>query len=328
MLEQESAVRQPGGAPTSTPARLARCPVQQPFRFENLPTELRHEIYRLCLINETPIPIVVDEPCASDGVRSSEAQFFDNPEPEQLTPRIGRSPMERLTIDAGLLCVSRTIREEAAEFLYGHNTFRFLGEDCWIDLFRFHRRLTQVGRQHLRYVEIALPETKWSRSVKIVSQLSELSVSGTELSKVLPDLRVLTLRVSDDIMIANIELLRRIRHACKEECHIVMDIRTALLYNGLREPEDRPIRISSVAIKRMSEWQWNIKGEYELVGEGHHFKEKAVWLRWLRLNAQKGMPRLKFLRHRKAFINSIQNHRAYLRSQINHQAYFESQINI
>jgi hypothetical protein len=78
----------------------------------------------------------------------------------------------------------------------------------------------------------------------------------------------------------------------------------------------------------MSEWQWNIKGEYELVDEGHHFKEEAVWLRWLRLNAQKGMPRLKFLRHRKAFINSIQNHRAYLRSQINHQAYLESQIKI
>jgi len=307
MLEQESAVRQPGGAPTSTPARPARCPVQQPFRFENLPTELRHEIYRLCLINETPIPIVVDDSCASDSVRSSEARIHDNSKPQQLTARIDCFSMERFTIHAGLLRVSRTIREEAAEFLYGHNTFRFLGEDCWIDLFRFHRRLTQVGRQHLRYVEIALPETKWSRSVKIVSQLSELSVSGTELSKVLPDLRVLTLRVSDDIMIANIELLRRIRHACKEECHVVMDIRTALLHSGLREPEDRPVRISSVAIKNMSEWQWNIKGQYELVDEGHRFKKERVWLKWLRLNAQKGLHRQNLLRQQKACIDSIQN---------------------
>jgi hypothetical protein len=220
MSSEGRAARQPGGASTSTPARPARRPVQQPFRLGNLPIEIRHEIYRLCLVNETPIPIMVDEPCASDGVRLSEAQFFDNPEPEQLTPRIGRSPMERFTIDAGLLCVSRTIREEAAALLYGHNTFQFLGEDCWIDLFRFRRRLTQ-DRQHLRNVEIA---TTWSKSAKTVIQLSDSSTFGIELSKVLCGLRTLTLRVSEDVMIANIELLRRIRHACREECHIVMDI--------------------------------------------------------------------------------------------------------
>lgn len=85
-----------------------------------------------------------------------------------------------------------------------------------------------------------------------------------------------------------------------------MEVRTALLYNGLCEPAERPVRISSVPIKNVSEWQWYIKGEYELVDEGHHSKEEATWLVWLRLNARKGLHKRKLVRHRKTFIHSMQ----------------------
>lgn len=206
--------RPPVGASRSTPSRSARQSVQQPFRFGNLPKEVRDRIYPLCLVNETPIPIVVDEPSGFDGEPMSEAHIFGNPNLVQLTIRNNHFWGDRFTIGVGLARINSTIHDEAVAVLYGCNTFRFMGEYSWINFVYFHRHLTRVGRQHLRKLEINFPTIARCNSAQITSQFDESSERGIKILKRLPSLAKLMFRVGDDIMTVDINLLRQIRGSC------------------------------------------------------------------------------------------------------------------
>ncbi len=251
MSSQRRPARQTIHASRSTPARPACRSVRQPFRFGNLPIEIRDKIYRLRLLNETAIPIVVDDPGDFDGEPLSEGQIFGNPDLVQLTTRINRFRGERFSTDVGLIYINSTIHDEAAAVLYGRNPFKVVGGNSWINFFYFHRRLTGVGRQHLRQLKISLPDIERFNTAQTVGQLNEFGEEGIKILKHLPSLGDLTFRVGEDIMAADIELLRRIRDACQRQCRIVMDIRKALLYHDPDGFDDRPVRISSSAIQKM-----------------------------------------------------------------------------
>jgi len=232
---------------------------------------------------------VVDDPCDFDGEPLSEGQIFGNPDLVQLTTRINPFRGERFSIDVGLVYINSTIHEEAAAVLYGRNTFQFVGEYSWINFFYFHRRLTRVGRPHLRQLEIGFPDIERFNTTQIVGQLDEFGEKGIKILKHLPSLGDLTFRIGEDIMAADIELLRRIRDACQRQCRIVMDIRKALLYHDPDGFDDRPVRISSSAIQKTRKWGWDLRGQYELVDQHHRLRKETSWLRWLQRNRQKGL---------------------------------------
>lgn len=287
MSTEERHARHPVGTSRFTPSESARQSVQQPFRFGNLPKEVRDRIYRLSLVNETPTSIVVDEPSGFDGEPMSEAHIFGNPDLVQLITRIDHFRGDRFTIDMGLTRINSTIHDEAAAVLYGCNTFRFTGEYSWTNFVYFHQHLTRVGRQYLRKLEISFPHIIRNNSAQITSQFDESSVRGIKILRRLPSLAKLTFHVGDDIMTANINLLRQIRDS--KQCSIVMDIRKALLYYDHDGYDDRPVRISSTAIQKMRKWNWNIRGHYELVDQHHRFRKETSWLRWSQMNRQKGL---------------------------------------
>ena len=64
--------------------RLPKAALQM-FRIRDLPLELRRMIYRLCMVNETPIFIEEDVPSDFDGNPLTQAKTFDNDELERLT---------------------------------------------------------------------------------------------------------------------------------------------------------------------------------------------------------------------------------------------------
>ncbi|KAL8753997.1 MAG: hypothetical protein Q9199_004646 [Rusavskia elegans] len=115
---------------------------RQPFRFGNLPQTIRDRIYRLCLINEHPTSVVVDERSGWDGEELTTGQIYNDEELVRLTTAIHHQERFNSNVTAALLQINSTIHEEAAPILYGLNTFSFTGRNCWLDLIYFEWLLT------------------------------------------------------------------------------------------------------------------------------------------------------------------------------------------
>ena len=273
------------GAVNRPPQAKSRKATSHSFHyFRNLPLTVREEIYHLILTNNIPISIKVDEPSDFDGYPYKEYQIYDNDKLVHLTTN------NTLCIEISLLSVNKTVHEEAAPVLYGRNTFQFIGQYCWNDLFYFENRLTNVGRKHIRSIEIYFPTIeRFTPGRNIVSEFDESSEGGLKLIKYFPDLKYLSFRVCEDIMTNDIELLQKVQDSVKDECLIVMGIRSASVYYESDNYDKRAIRISSGAIEEMLGLRWDIKGKFKLVNHSHRPVNETKWVQWLQRNRQNGL---------------------------------------
>ncbi|KAL8737473.1 MAG: hypothetical protein Q9181_001633 [Wetmoreana brouardii] len=263
------------------------------FRFRDLPSEIRNIIYRLCLVNQSPVSVKVDGLCSYYVGRPTDAQAYGKDEKVHLVSSSHPSRYEALTLDTNLIRVNKITHHEAAPILYGLNTFQFLGKYWWIDFSYFDRRLSQVSHQHIRKLDIRLPDIErfYSHGIK-VSRFSESSTYGLDILKRFANLKDFTLHAFDDIMTSEIDLLQQIRDGCVEGCQVHMHIRAGTTY----QPESpftlrnrleflaRVVRISSEALEQMRAWDWRVKGDCDV----DHPSNNDNWFRWLRINTRKG----------------------------------------
>ncbi|KAI4694269.1 hypothetical protein J4E81_006485 [Alternaria sp. BMP 2799] len=103
--------------------RSLRKLVGPPFPFLKLPTELRVEIYRYCLVAYKPI----------------------QPYGEHLSDMVFFSSNRSTRLAFSLLRTCKAMHDECAEVLYGENEFRFAGKYQHLELLKF---LTHIGPHH------------------------------------------------------------------------------------------------------------------------------------------------------------------------------------
>jgi len=131
--------------------------VGPPFPFLKLPTELRVEIYRYCLVEHKPI----------------------QPYGDHLSDMILFSSNRRTKLAFSLLRTCKTMHDECAEVLYGENEFRFAGKYQHLELLRF---LTHIGphyRMWLRNLTTSSPFV--SSGDRIIEYALMLEVDSTEM---------------------------------------------------------------------------------------------------------------------------------------------------
>ncbi|KAL9604312.1 MAG: hypothetical protein Q9179_001897 [Wetmoreana sp. 5 TL-2023] len=245
----------------------------QSFRFRDLPSEIRNMIYRLCLVNRSPVSVKVDGLCSYYVGRPTDAQEYGKDEKVHLVSSSHPSRYEALTINANLIRINQITHHETAPILYGLNTFQFLGKYWWIDFSYFDRRLSQVSHQYIRKLDIRLPDIEriYSHEIK-VSRFSESSTYGLDILKRFANLKDFTLHVFDDITTSEIALLQQIRDGCVEGCQVHLHIRAGTTYqpesrSGLRNRVkylDRVVRISSEALEEMRAWDWRVEGDCDV----------------------------------------------------------------
>ncbi|KAI4268086.1 MAG: hypothetical protein LQ337_008048 [Flavoplaca oasis] len=263
--------------------RLPRIP-SQPFRFGELPEIIRNRIYHLCLINEHPTSIVVEENFGWDGERLNTGQIYNAEELVRLTTKTHRQPHLDSDLTASLVRINSTIHQEAAPILYGLNTFSFTGRNCWLDLMYFDQRLTELSRRNIRTVAIDFPEVD-----RGYHELDKASVIGMKSLKKFPALASLMFLLYEDILTSDIDSLRKIRDTVSTNCNISVDVRRSSLYHEDGGWDNRPVRISSEALRKMQKWGWAMKGKWELVDERHRLRREKDWLEWLRQNNRRGV---------------------------------------
>ena len=274
----------------------------QPFKFGHLPGEIRNQIYSLLLVDPDPVSIEVEEDFGFD-----DEVYADD---LQLTSSTNH------TIEAGILFVNSTIYDEAIPILYGQNTFNFDGANPWKDFCLFNWNLRNTNDRHLSKVVIRFPEIERLISEgEIVSEFYGSRARGVKMLKFLENLDTLSFSVSEDIMTHDIGLLKKIRDKCKEayqrrlqskeaegntrlgkvknqdkeegqaqdqgQCRIELRFSDTEVRDEWGDDYSRTIRISTRAFESMQNWGWSIKGEYELIGKRHRFKNEEKWLQCL-----------------------------------------------
>lgn len=272
--------------PDPTPAQDLPPSSMQPFRFRDLPGEVRNQIYRLCLINESPIALEVLELLISDVKILDKA---GTPEKEPLIVFSMDSDIEKWTVNAKLLRVSKAIRDEATSFFYGCNRFQFLRQDSLIHFLYFEWHLTDVAFQHLRLLEVGFPPIE--RTVldgDIVSQFSVIGDRGLQILAELPHLEDVTFYLRDDVMTSDIGLLQRIRRSCRG-CKVVLSLGDVEVYDQRRPYSRRAVKISSEALQGMREWGWEVKGRYLEVDRYHEWRNEHQWLEALQESRRCGL---------------------------------------
>lgn len=236
-------------------------------------------IFRLCLINQQPTPIIVEEQFHWYGEPYDASQIYNNEERVRLGTHLN------FNVTAALLQVNSSFHEQAAPVLYGLNTFSFRRKHCWIDLIYFKSRLTDISRRNVRTLVIHFPEIERGHA----SGLNGATINGLKSLKSFPGLESLTLVVEEDILTADIQPLRRLRDSVPGSSRVVLDVRKAALYHKGGGWNFRLVRISPEAVRKMQEWGWAMNGQWELVDRHHALRHEKNWLTWLRRNHRRGI---------------------------------------
>ena len=243
-----------------------KAPAPQFHRFRNLPLEIRRKIYRFLLVDSDSILLMVKGCFRFGNSPSSESQLYDDGDNVHLT-MVGLPCLQ-----PNLLLANSTISEEASEVLYGENLFQFRGKYCWNDFYYFTDRLTAVARRHIRNITIEFPYN-----------FSGPGERGLFLLSRLASLQMVRFHVSEDIMLSDVALLRKIRESLADECRVVMAIGKASEYYVYGH-DDRDVRISSTAVATMRGWGWVLDSKFELVDPNHCFSNEIIWQNWLQKN--------------------------------------------
>ncbi|KAL8828869.1 MAG: hypothetical protein Q9191_002343 [Dirinaria sp. TL-2023a] len=221
---------------------------QQPFRFIDLPGELRNEIYRLCLVNDGS-PMSVSLGSCSDSImaRINDLRGRNNVLVRLKTNCRGPHP------SSSLLRVSSQIHDEAAAILYGHKALEFRGRTCWTAFFYFNWRLSTVCRHSIRDLGIEFPQ--FERIVtgdQAVCQFTDEGNKGLDIIEGFQNLQRLTLHLRESIADKDIQLLHKMHF-------ILRNVRSVAIHIVSFVCKTRRVRISRWALEKIQDWGWSIE---------------------------------------------------------------------
>ena len=273
------------------------------FRFLDLPSEIRNMIYRLCLTSEKPSRIHHDDRYEHEHEHDDgDCELF---RPRRggktgicmhLTSSIFSFLPRDYTVHAKLFRVCRRIYNEASPILYRSNAFQFLHPYSELDFTHFVFRLSKACRGSLREVFINFPAQRprlrfsgLRRNTKrrnapesTISYMKPGAFQDTNENQApefleaseralaafcrLPNLRNVIFRVREDVDDDDLELLRKIEATFPRCCNITILFDEVPVY----APSDtrtskRANWVSERAVKAMLEWDWFIRGEWEVV---------------------------------------------------------------
>ena len=279
---------------------------QAPFRFRDLPLEIRNEIYHLCLVDDVEVAIETDiypsnsklagddstriwrwldgvEVAKADGSHSHSKLAGDDDVPIRLVHRhYSHTPR---TWNSNLLFVDRATHEEAAIIYYGLNEFRFRGLDRWRNLNHFLSTLPRHSRTRLRRLELPFPyiEKRLEGSSLKVLELHPDVLRGMEMIKGLPKLQTLTFNVARDIMSSDQEHILSIARLQGENKIVLRINERSIGIRGQCEGRliDSRIKISAAVVQLLHDCSWGLVGTFETIDQQHLFGNELLWLRWI-----------------------------------------------
>ena len=109
----------------------------------------------------------------------------------------------------------------------------------------------------------------------------------------LPMLETLTLRVHDDILSSDLDIIRWISKY-QGKSKVLLDIQKALIWDGEGDGKDRLVRVSAPAVELFHDCSWEVVGDFEKIDRQHRFGNQGRWLKWLQRNQRnQELPRLR-----------------------------------
>ena len=148
---------------TTPPTRTRDFP-----RLFDLPREVRTMIYKECLTIRRNIRIRTADTVGRSALLGKDSRSLERLE-------IAACVAKQSYINFNLLFTSRRIYKEAIPVLYGCNIFRFYYDNGDITCCRFLKRLTDLGRNSVRYLEFIRRESELDESTwPFISKLKSL----------------------------------------------------------------------------------------------------------------------------------------------------------
>ena len=246
---------------------------EQPFRFTDLPGEVRNEIYRICMVDD-PNPISIQlEPCSDSilnriadlrGRNNVLVRFKSN----MIRSRHGGERLET----ASLLLVSRQIHAEAVTTLFGHRGVEFRGFASWIALFYFNWRLSKTCRESIRHLEIEFPQLRnvtdqFGISLQNLPRFRDVGNQGLAVLQGFPTLRRLRFHLDHDILDDDAEPVQEICAALQKVGNIALARKGPSVHYDGDGPRIRQVLIERLASQTFKEFGWIVESDDEEVDD-------------------------------------------------------------
>ena len=230
-----------------------------------------------------------------DGeVLEEDEEYCDEDLVRLVQSRCPRWKPHKPILEPNLLFVDKATHREAATVLYSLNEFRFCNRYPWRNLEVFLSRLPKSSRDSLRRLKLDFPDiSRYSQGSLVKAwDLPDHVISVMISISQLPVLKTLTLRVYDDILSSDLDIIQWIsKHQGKSK--ILLKIKKALIWDGKGDEKDRQVRISAAAVESFNDYNWEVVGDFENIDRQHRFGNEGRWLRWLQRNRlDEELPRL------------------------------------
>ena len=262
----------------------------RPFRFLDLPYDIRHRIYCFCPITGRIISLEsVPSRWTSHEIRLcrkaihrfkydsrpfSPAYFKSELHDVVLRQRRRHSYCKDddlyedqpvLRIDMNILNVCRTIYEETIRVFYTYNTFQFLSRDGWRNFIILYLRLTPTRRGCVRMLEFEFSGMK--RLFKIptqpISPWSDMVKFAMDCIPRLPKLNTLQIFLASSTRLSYSDVIDYI-NIRKGSNKVVLSVATKSKL-ALKAPKnDHKSRIPSHIIQKLLAWGWDVRDDFEL----------------------------------------------------------------
>lgn len=258
---------------------------KKPFRFLDLPFDIRRDIYDICLVVKVPLCIRIDTSNGGNGIadipQDKAADYDDlvnltSTHADMILSEIHYRDTRRL-FTPGLLGTCRIIHLEAAPVFYSQNTFRF-EDEAGLDAFVFFKqRLRGNNQASIRHLDVTIPQIV--RLWNSIDGSCELSFDPFDdwfihAIESFPALRSLHLRLDQDVLSGEISVLERF-YAIKgtKELSLEFGIAEHCHEHGSYPRSTRiDFRVSADILK----WDWKVTGCKLEVNSAHEFLEE-IW---------------------------------------------------